>query len=301
MRTIVVGALATLEAAAALASLALAGAPGAARPTCALADGDFHVALVINHADNTGHTHCVAFNPATPTFDGGTRSISGEEVLTLSQVGYQAVDFGGSLGRAVCQVDGEPSAPAGGFSTRNCLGNPYWVLWRASSSGGWTSAGSGITNQRFADGDAEGLSFGGSPSRDPHSLCPAAQPWPPPPTTAPTTGGPQVAPGSIPGSAGSAPGRAAAAPAGTSSLEAGPSPVATPRTTANTPGHGPRGHGPRSLSSASRPGLGPAVAAAFVGVEDAWSAWGGAIVAGVAVLALTSLLLTRVWMMGRNR
>jgi len=299
MRTIVVGALATLAAAAALASVALAGAPGAARPTCAQADGDFHVALVINHADNTGPTRCVAFNPATPTFDAGTRSISGEEVLALSQVGYQAVDFGGSLGRAVCQVDSEPSAPGGGFTTRNCLGNPYWVLWRASSSGGWISAGSGITNQRLADGDAEGLSFGGSPSRGPHGLCPAAQPWPAPPATAPTTAGQQVGPGSIPGSAGSVPG-GGAAPAGTPGLEAGPSPAATPRTAANSPWHGPGSRGPRPLASASRPGSGPALGAAFVRVHDTWTAWGGAIVAGVAVVALTGLLLTRVWMMGRN-
>jgi hypothetical protein len=160
------------------------------------------VAFVVRHSDGEPNRRiCVEYNSSTPTFDPGTRSISGEEVLSLSRVRYQAVDFGGSLGRAVCQVEKEPSQPPGGFTQKNCLGNPYWVLWTSAQSGGWSSAGSGISSQTYADGDAEGLSYGQLSPANPAGICPPPQPKPTPSsTTSPTT-----SPAAVPSAGGKTP------------------------------------------------------------------------------------------------
>jgi hypothetical protein len=93
---------------------------------------------------------------------------------------YQTVDFGGSLGRALCQVDNQPSTPAGGFTQGNCFGSPYWMTWTSRQGSGWMSATSGITNEMYADGDAEGLSYGQPGPASPSGICPPPQPLPQP-------------------------------------------------------------------------------------------------------------------------
>jgi hypothetical protein len=293
------GALA-VAASAILASLALVAAPaGAARPTCALADGGFHAALVV-HGATTARNVCVAFNAATPTFDSANRSISGEEVLALSKVIYQAVDWGGDLGRAVCQVDAEPATPSGGFSTGNCLGYPNWVVWHRSPGGDWMSSRQGITSLRLADGDAEGLSRGGAALQSPSGLCPPAQPWPA--TTAPVGAG-------SPGGAGAGPGGATAGTgAGTAgaTTAAAPTPGMEATPSAEAGAHprgrgGPGGSGTRPLSSTAPVRLLAPTGAMFATLVNLWSMSGGGWVAAVAaILALTGLLLVQVWLTRRN-
>jgi hypothetical protein len=182
--------LASVGAAGLLLGARAAVAPGgAARPVCAAAAGAYHVAVEVRHSDNeTNPRLCVQFDASTPTFDPATRSITGEEALVLSGIHYQAVDFGGSLGRAVCQVGNEPPLPEGGFTRQNCFGNPYWVLWTAPQGGGWSSAGSGISNQAYTDGEAEGLSYGQPSPASPAGVCaPLQTTSTPPPIPAPTT------------------------------------------------------------------------------------------------------------------
>jgi hypothetical protein len=150
---------------------------GSAAPQCALAAGPHHVAVVVRHGDGWALRQCVGF---------AGDSISGEEALNGSGIQWQSYDYGGSLGRGVCQVDGEPATPPSGFNRDNCLSSNgrYWGVKVSRGGGAWGGSPRGVSSTRFSDGDALGLAYGdGSESpASPAGICPA-----PPPATAPPT------------------------------------------------------------------------------------------------------------------
>jgi hypothetical protein len=178
---------------------------------CAAADGANHVAVVVEHSDGRWLSKCVSFSAA---------SITGEQALDASGIDHQYYDYGGSLGKAVCQVDGEPTTPASGWTRSNCLGYPYWSSWNSRGGGGWTGATRGVSNTYYSDGDAEGLRYGDGSGAPPPALgvcpraaSPVAQPASPPSRSP------------VPGSAGRAPAVApAVAPTATPSMTSSPTP-----------------------------------------------------------------------------
>jgi hypothetical protein len=202
---------------------------------CAAADGASHVAVVVEHADGRSISRCVTFTGA---------GITGEQALDASVIQRQYYDYGGSLGKAVCQVDGEPVTPSGGWTRNNCLGYPYWSTWTARSGGGWSGATHGVSNTNYADGDAEGLRYGDGTGPPPPALgvCPrAASPAPPPASPQPRP------PASAPPQQLPAPAAAAGAPATPSptsepspstSLPSSPSPEASPTPELPAPANG---------------------------------------------------------------
>jgi hypothetical protein len=129
-------------------------------------------------------------------------SITAEEALNASGIPWRAYDYGGSLGRAVCQVDGEPATPPSGhFDRDNCLysNGSYWSLRVARAGGGWTGSPRGVSSTVLSDGDAEGLAYGDGTQvlPSPAGVCPASAPAPAP--APPPPGGPGAPPSGSPG------------------------------------------------------------------------------------------------------
>ena len=178
--------LAALLAMAAMTGAGAAGAGGSAgRPLCAAAAGESHAALVVEHGDGSllrAPGVCVAF---------GGESIDGEQLLAAAGIQYAAVDFPSVGGRAVCQVDGEPTTPAEGWTQDNCLGHgSYWGIYTAHYHQAFTSSGTGVSDVRLGDGDAEGFHYARDASPPPAAgnACPAPQPRPSPGQGAPVPG-----------------------------------------------------------------------------------------------------------------
>ena len=150
---------------AALASLA----PGTPAASPCAAAGSHHAALVVEHADGSTVTSCVAFD---------TDAISGEQLLTLAGIGWSSQNFGG-FGDAVCALDGEPTRYA------ECPGKDrYWAVFVARAGGSWQLANVGISTLALHDGDAEGFRYvpaSGVPAAPPSpaAVC-AAEPSPTP-------------------------------------------------------------------------------------------------------------------------
>jgi len=112
-------------------------------PGCAAA-GSNHAALVVEHADGSVVTRCVAFD---------ANQITGEQLLNLSGIPWSSQTFGGS-GDAVCALDGEP------VSYAECLGKDrYWAVFVARAGGSWQLANEGISTLTLGDGDAEGFRY----------------------------------------------------------------------------------------------------------------------------------------------
>jgi hypothetical protein len=152
---------------------------------CAGAAGEHHAAVVVEHGNGVQRMPCVAF---------AGDSINGYDLLVASGIENGTKDYGGSLGRAVCQVDNEPTTyPDSCFSS----GGRYWAIFTSRHGGSWQVSSHGVSTLSFADGDAEGFRYddqGGSlpaPDRSASGLCPppstppAAQTSPPAPTARP--------------------------------------------------------------------------------------------------------------------
>ena len=145
-----------LPIAAALAALASL-APGTPAASPCAAAGSHSAALVVEHADGSTVTRCVAFD---------TDAISGEQLLTLSGIGWSSQRFG-DFGDAACALDGEPARYA------ECPGKDrYWAVFVAQAGGSWQLANVGISTLVLHDGDAEGFRY------VPASGVPAAPPSP---------------------------------------------------------------------------------------------------------------------------
>lgn len=154
--------------------LALAGAAFAVAPAvpgaptgCAFAAGAHHVALVAQHSSGAAVRVCVGF-------DGD--SVTGDQVLQLSGVAYQEASYGGGLGRAVCQLDGEPASYPPGCWTSS---SPYWAMYVSRGGGGWAGSSLGVSSQVFRDGDGLGFRYVPQSAPAPPSLaasgvCPVA-------------------------------------------------------------------------------------------------------------------------------
>jgi hypothetical protein len=111
----------------------------------------------VEHADGSTVTRCVAFD---------TDAISGEQLLTLSGIGWSSQSFG-DFGDAACALDGEPARYA------ECPGKDrYWAVFVAQAGGSWQLANVGISTLVLHDGDAEGFRY------VPASGVPAAPPSP---------------------------------------------------------------------------------------------------------------------------
>jgi hypothetical protein len=135
--------LALLLPAAILAALVSLSPVGSVVPGCAAA-GSNHAPLVVEHADGSVVTRCVAFD---------SDSISGEDLLNRSGLAWSAQTFGG-FGDAVCAIDGEP------VSYVDCLGKDrYWAVFVARAGGSWQLANEGISTLTLGDGDAEGFRY----------------------------------------------------------------------------------------------------------------------------------------------
>lgn len=168
--------LALLVPAAILAALASLAPVAPLVPGCAAA-GSNHAALVVEHADGSVVTRCVAFD---------ADSISGEELLDRSGVAWSGQTFGG-FGDAVCAIDGEP------VSYVDCLGKDrYWAVFVARAGGSWQLANEGISTLTLGDGDAEGFRYvpaSGIPAApvSASGACAAAAPTPTATPTPPAT------------------------------------------------------------------------------------------------------------------
>lgn len=139
----------------------------------------------MEHGGGSVLTRCVAFD---------ADSLSGDQVMSMSGIEYATATYGG-LGKAVCQVDYEPTSYPPGCWTST---SPYWAMFVSRGGGAWAVSSRGISAQTFADGDALGWHYqpqsgpGGGPPPSPAGICVAAAPPPvatsPPPrpvTTAP--------------------------------------------------------------------------------------------------------------------
>jgi hypothetical protein len=116
------------------------------------------VTLVVEHADSSVIGLCIGF-------DGG--SITGEQILQASGLHYATQSYG-SLGDAVCQIDGEPA------SYGSCLpaSGSYWAMFVSRGGGGWQVADHGISSETFADGDAEGFRYDAQNGAEPAPASP---------------------------------------------------------------------------------------------------------------------------------
>jgi hypothetical protein len=134
---------------------------------CAQASSAHHAALVVEHGDGAVTRVCVSFS--------GTQ-VTGEQLLDLSQVPYNTVDFG-SYGKAVCQIQGEPTSYPPGCWTAS---SPYWAMFVSRGGGTWQSSSLGISSQTFGEGDAEGFRYeaqsNSSSPPSPAGICPAPAP-----------------------------------------------------------------------------------------------------------------------------
>ncbi|MEA2646883.1 MAG: hypothetical protein QOE92_1966, partial [Chloroflexota bacterium] len=153
--------------------LAIGADGGAAAPLCVAAAAPGHAALVVQH----GNGELVRAPGICVAFEG--ESIGGDQLLAASGVQYAAVDFPSVGGRAVCQVDGEPTTPPEGWNQDNCLGHgAYWGLYTAHYHEAFSSSHTGISDIRLGDGDALGLHYARAASPPPAAgdTCPPPAP-----------------------------------------------------------------------------------------------------------------------------
>lgn len=231
--------------------VALAG--GAMLPVaqgCAAAAYTGHVTLVIEHANTQVIGLCIGFDGAT---------ITGEQILQASGVEYATQSYG-SLGDAVCQIDGEPA------SYGSCLPatGPYWAMFVSRDGGAWQGADHGVSTETFADGDAEGFRYddqGGAepPPVSPAGICARALAAT---GSSSATGAGQSGPGSTQD----------AAPGGTASAAAPP--AGSPATGSAVPAGEGGGPSPRGASATPAPAV-VSPAASRGGVATASASQGG--------------------------
>ena len=131
---------------------------------CAQAATVHHAALVVEHGDGVLTRVCVSFSGS---------QVTGEQLLDLSRVPYNTVDFG-SYGKAVCQIQGEPASYPPTCWTGS---SPYWAMFVSRGGGAWQSSSLGISSQTFRDRDAEGFRYeaqsDSSSPPSPAGICPA--------------------------------------------------------------------------------------------------------------------------------
>jgi hypothetical protein len=170
--------VASLPVVAAFSVVGVAARVGPAVGGCAHASSAHHAALVVEHGNGAVIRVCVAFTAA---------SITGDQVLALSNVQYATADYGGT-GKAVCQIEGEPAHYPPGCWTAS---SPYWAMFVSRGGGSWLNSSLGISSQTFRDGDAEGFRYEGqsdsSVPPSPAGVCPAPSTATPAPVSTSTS------------------------------------------------------------------------------------------------------------------
>lgn len=116
-----------------------------ATPTssCANAGAAHHAYVVVQHLSGATVQKCVGFAGDT---------INGQALMDQSGVEYQAQTF--SFGKAVCQVDNEPTSYPKCFPDKQ----PYWSLF-VETGGAWASAANGYTTVNLHDKEALGWHY----------------------------------------------------------------------------------------------------------------------------------------------
>jgi hypothetical protein len=255
---------------------------------CAAVTGSHHVALVVQHGDGSAKAYCITFSGA---------SLTGEQVLDASKIPYQTVSFG-SLSKAVCQVDDEPTTfpPECWTSQSN-----FWALFVARAGGQWRPASVGISNLMLHDGDSEGLRY--EPQASPilptiYGNCPVATPTPKPTPepTAGATGTPRPVPTPPPASP-SSPAGATSDPGATPSNGSSSEPATAESLASAAPSDGPSAIA--SAAASADPSAGPLVVSPAS--SDSGSPSGAplalllglALIGGLAVLAIARARASR--------
>ena len=127
--------------------------PASSGAACVNQTAAHHAYVVVEHLSGATLQRCVGFNG---------EQLGGEELMNQSGIKYTAQTFSG-LGKAVCQIDGEPAS----FTECFPKDKPFWGLLVETGGGPWTDAQSGYTQINLKDGDALGWSYRsatGSPS-----------------------------------------------------------------------------------------------------------------------------------------
>jgi hypothetical protein len=116
-----------------------------ATPTssCANAGAAHHAYVVVQHLSGATLQRCVGFAEDT---------IDGQALMDQSGIEYQAQTT--SLGKAVCQVDNEPTTYPKCFPDNK----PYWSLF-IETGGAWASAANGYTTVNLHDKEALGWHY----------------------------------------------------------------------------------------------------------------------------------------------
>lgn len=267
-------ALAVPAAGAVLAGAGSAATLGPAAGPCGAATFSSHVTLVVEHGDASVIGLCIGFDGA---------SITGEQILAASGLRYATQSYG-SLGDAICQIDGEP----GSYGACLPAGGDFWAMDVSRGGGPWQTADRGISTEAFGDGDAEGFRYESQsgpepPPASPAGICARALATPPP-AAASSGGAPPAS-------------RGAGSPAGSSAVAPGPSRPGTPGTGAPAPAASPAApaspvpvvinpappHGPRGVTTT---GIRQTGAAPGVNI--------GLVLASAAGCALVALLVLQI-------
>jgi hypothetical protein len=116
-----------------------------ATPTSSCVNGAaaHHAYVVVQHLSGDTLQRCVGF-------DGDT--INGQALMDQSGLEYNAQTF--SFGKAVCQVDNEPTSYPKCFPDKK----PYWALF-VETGGAWASAANGYTTVDLHDKEALGWHY----------------------------------------------------------------------------------------------------------------------------------------------
>jgi len=111
--------------------------------SCANGGAPHHAYVVVQHLSGASLQRCVGFEGAM---------IDGQTLMDQSGVQYEAHSL--STGKAVCQVDNEPTQFSECFPPQQ----PYWALFVESRSK-WANATGGFTEAKLHDGDALGWHY----------------------------------------------------------------------------------------------------------------------------------------------
>jgi hypothetical protein len=120
-------------------------APGSSGTACVNQKAAHHAYVVVEHLSGTTVQRCVGFD--------GTQ-LTGEDLMNQSGIKYSAQTFSG-LGKAVCQIDGEPAQ----FTECFPKDKPYWAMYVETAGGAWADAQAGYVQTNLKDGDALGWEY----------------------------------------------------------------------------------------------------------------------------------------------
>lgn len=124
--------------------------------SCVNASAAHHAYVMVEHSSMTTIQKCVGFSGDT---------IDGQSVMDQSGIKYQAQDFHGSLGKAMCQIDNEPAHYDKCFSDNG----PWWLLF-VDTGGQWAAAQSGYQKVMLHDKESLGWVFTAASSPAPPPL-----------------------------------------------------------------------------------------------------------------------------------